>query len=106
MVHKNNLLAHRKRWALSQPALAKLLGVSAVALSRYATRNRAPHLRIDLGLEVVFGVPARALFPDRYADVEAAVHSPCGKPQYPIGGEPQRRGEGAAGTALADERLR
>jgi transcriptional regulator with XRE-family HTH domain len=73
MVHQNNVLAHRKRWALSQRALAKLLGVSAVALSRYERRNRAPHLRLALGLEVVFGVPARALFPDRYAEVEAAI---------------------------------
>jgi transcriptional regulator with XRE-family HTH domain len=73
MVYKNNVLAHRKRWALSQSDLAKLLGVSAVALSRYETRNRSPHLRLALGLEVVFGVPARALFPDRYAEVEAAI---------------------------------
>ena len=73
MTHKNYVLAERKRWAISQADLANLLDISAEALSRYETGKRPPHLSLTLGLEVIFGLPARAFFPDRYAEIEAGI---------------------------------
>jgi len=68
------LRAHRKRWALSQPQLATLLGVAAhTTISRYELSSRHPTIEALIGSEFVFGEPARKLFPSLYSSVERGV---------------------------------
>lgn len=64
---------HRKHWELSQEALADLLGTTQSPLSRYEDGKAVPDLATALGLQVVFGVSPRALFPSFYARVEEQV---------------------------------
>jgi DNA-binding XRE family transcriptional regulator len=74
MSQPNYLGAHRKRWALSKQELAHLIGYRARdPVSRCETSEREPTIQLALGCEVVFGVPARALFPAFYARVEDSV---------------------------------
>jgi transcriptional regulator with XRE-family HTH domain len=64
---------HRKRWALSQVELGHLLGTSKSTVSRLEQGDLAPPVRTMLALEVVFGLPARALLPRFYAEIEERV---------------------------------
>ena len=58
------LRSHRRKWALTQRDLAVLLGdVSASTVSKYETLARTPSPEAMFALEVVFKVPASALFP-------------------------------------------
>jgi transcriptional regulator with XRE-family HTH domain len=60
----------RKQWALTQPELGKLIGVSASAISKYERRIRVPHPKVILALEFVFGCSARAIFPALFVMIE------------------------------------
>ena len=74
MNHPNYLSAHRKRWALNKQQLAHLLGYAARdQVSRCEASLTEPTLRLVLGCEVVFGTPARELFPCAYARIEESV---------------------------------
>ena len=74
MTYPNYLSAHRKRWALTKKELAHLIGYySHHAVSRCETELRQPGVRLVLGCEVVFGLPARRLFPAFYSQVEDLV---------------------------------
>jgi transcriptional regulator with XRE-family HTH domain len=67
------LKTHRKRWALTQPELGLLLGVSDEAISRYESLNRTPRVETLIAAEFVFGVNARHIFPSLYASVELKI---------------------------------
>ena len=63
----------RVQRGLSQPELARLLGISASLLSLVETLKRRPTARVILPAEVVFGVPARRIFPGAYVDIERDI---------------------------------
>ena len=70
----NYLRAYRKRWSLSEEDVAGFLGAATSGfISRFESGKRTPPLEVVLAYEVVFGIPARVLFPDLYEAVEEAV---------------------------------
>lgn len=70
----NYLRTHRKRWALSQKQLVHLLGFETCSpVSKYERNLTLPSLKTALACELVFGEPARALFPGAYREVEEEV---------------------------------
>jgi transcriptional regulator with XRE-family HTH domain len=74
MMYVNYLRAHRKRWFLSQEELVHLVGhISTATLSRYEYGQQSPRADVLLGCEIVFGVPAKDLFPGLYQDLEDAI---------------------------------
>lgn len=58
------------QWGLSQAELAHLLGIDETALCKVETQARRPSLTLMLGVEVVFGHPAKEIFPKEYEKVE------------------------------------
>lgn len=73
MRNRTFVRAQRKHWALSQTELASLLNRSPARLSRYESGEDPPDLETVLGLQVVFGIAPRGLFPSLYATTEEAV---------------------------------
>lgn len=73
MRNRTFVRAQRKRWALSQNELARLLNRSPARLSRYESGEDPPDLETVLGLQVVFGTAPRRLFPSLYSSAEEAV---------------------------------
>jgi transcriptional regulator with XRE-family HTH domain len=75
MTHPSSvyLRSHRKRWQLSQEALADLLGTVQSTVSRYEEGEITPDLRLVLALQVIFNASPRALFPSAYVGIEEAV---------------------------------
>jgi transcriptional regulator with XRE-family HTH domain len=70
----NYVRTHRQRHALSTDDLAQLIGqASPTIISRYECGSRQPTLEIALALQVIFGLAPREMFPDLFAQVEAAV---------------------------------
>jgi len=70
----NYLRTHRKRWALSQKQLVHLLGFGTCSpVSKYERNLVLPSLKTVLAYEIIFGEPARALFPGEHLAVEEAV---------------------------------
>lgn len=68
------LRKHRRKWALTQCDLARLLGeVSTSAISKYETLARTPRLETMLALEVVFDEVSESLFPALAEEVRRAV---------------------------------
>jgi len=68
------LRTYRKRGGLSQDEMAFLLGCqSGAKISRFERLARQPNLETALACQVVFGVPARELFPGMFAEVEETV---------------------------------
>lgn len=67
------LRSHRKRWQLSQEALADLLGTAQSTVSRYEEGEISPDLRLVLSLQVIFDASPRALFPSAYGAIEEDV---------------------------------
>jgi len=61
------------RSGLSQPELASLLGISPSLLSKVESLTRRPTARVILAAEIVFGRPARDIFPGPYTKIEQAV---------------------------------
>lgn len=63
----NRLASARKRRGFTQAETAFLLGIDArQRISRYELEDSEPHLDELLLLEIVFEMPIRELFPDRY----------------------------------------
>ena len=73
MRNRTFVRAQRKHWALSQNELARLLNRSPARLSRYESGEDPPDLETVLGLQVVFGAPARRFFPTLYSVTEEAI---------------------------------
>lgn len=68
------LRKERRKWALTQKELAFLLErTSSAHMSRLEQCKRLPSARILIACEVLFGIPARKLFPKLYADIEESV---------------------------------
>lgn len=67
----NDTWRHRKRHGLTQHEMAFLLGSKdGSAVSHVERGAREPSLRSAFACEVMFGVPARELFPGIYEEVE------------------------------------
>jgi hypothetical protein len=68
------LATHRDTWRLSQPELGFLLGgYSASTICKYERVVHAPNAEVLVGVEFIFGEPARQIFPAFYSTVEVAV---------------------------------
>ena len=65
----------RKRWALNQTEVAALLGVSPDTVSRYENGERCPSLLAAIGLELLYGKPLTALFPEHLFSVASSLLS-------------------------------
>src|SRR5580704_7165229 len=63
----------RVQRGLSQPELAQLLGISASLLSKVESLTRRPTARVILPAEIVFGLPAREIFPGTYGVIEKEI---------------------------------
>lgn len=71
---RNRLWLARKRIGLQQKQIAALLNHQTVdQVSRYEKDLRLPTLETALRLEIIFGVPLRVLFQDRYEKLEDDV---------------------------------
>lgn len=65
---------YRLRAGLTQGEMAQLLGSQSPAtVCQYEGLSREPDLRSALAYQVIFGVPAKELFPGIYQEVEEAV---------------------------------
>lgn len=69
----NRLWLARKRQGLGQKQVAHLLDKTIDEISRYERGIRIPGLEIVLGLEIVYGLPARMLFKDLYEQLYAKI---------------------------------
>lgn len=70
----NRLWQARHRCGLEQKQVARLLGhKNCDQLSRYERGVRMPGLRIALKLEIIYGTPISALFPDHYQKYRAEI---------------------------------
>jgi|SRR5580700_2377985 transcriptional regulator with XRE-family HTH domain len=68
------LRTHRRVWGLTQQELASLLGFkSATHVSRIENGKRAPTVESALACQVIFGIPAAAMFPHAYNLVEERI---------------------------------
>ena len=63
----------RLQRGLSQPELADLLGIGPSLLSKVESQDRRPTAKVILAAEIVFGVPARDIFPGAYHVIENGV---------------------------------
>lgn len=70
----NYIRTYRKRVGLSQRHVAILIGSSdQTRVSRYELSRRQPSIDVVLALEIILGVPARALFAGRVAALEEVI---------------------------------
>src|SRR5258706_5732154 len=68
------LRTYRRVWGLTQPELAKLLGIkSQPYISRLEKGERAPTMESALACQVLFGLTPSVMFPQAYALVEEEV---------------------------------
>ena len=64
----------RRKWALTQAELARLVGWKDIRhLSRVERDLRIPSIRALIKYEVLFGTPMRELLPKLYAEVEEEI---------------------------------
>jgi len=67
---KTYLRSFRRRWGLSQPELAFLIGIkNAAVISRLEGLNRSPRLEWAVACAALFGTRAVALFPGLFSQV-------------------------------------
>ena len=67
------LTSLRLQRGLTQPELADLLGIGPSLLSKVESLDRRPTAKVILAAEIVFGVPARDIFPGAYHAIEHGV---------------------------------
>ena len=73
---QNYLRMYRKRSGFSQEDISFLLNAMCGAKTcRYERNHRLPPLKTAFGLEVIFGVPTRELFPGVYRKAAEGVAS-------------------------------
>lgn len=66
--------AHRRKWALTQVELARLLGLaSRSAVSRIERAERVPTTATIIACGIIFGLDASALFPSLYDDIKREI---------------------------------
>jgi transcriptional regulator with XRE-family HTH domain len=70
---QNRLWLARKRRGLGQKQVAYLLDKNVDEISRYERGIRIPSLETVLGLELIYGIPARLLFKDVYEQLQAEI---------------------------------
>jgi len=73
MIHSHIIRVKRREAALSERELAGLLGISEARLCRLENHAERTRLKIAFGLQIVFDVDPRELFPCIYAEVEDEV---------------------------------
>lgn len=74
MSHRNQLRFNRKRWALSQWHVAKLLGLPARStISKHELGACTPALQTALGYELLFDRRLAELFPAAAREVESTI---------------------------------
>jgi transcriptional regulator with XRE-family HTH domain len=87
----NYLRTHRKRAGFSQEEIAFLLGSrSGAHVCRYERFTRQPTLPTALAFEVIFQVPAKALFAGVYRNVERRVAAPAVLLTRKVAAHPER----------------
>lgn len=70
----NYLRMYRRRSGLSQDEVAFLLGtICGTSVSRHEHDDRIPMLGTALSYELIFGTPARELYPTEYKRIEKIV---------------------------------
>ena len=68
------LRTHRRQWGLSQKELSFLLGLRDRShVSRLELTTDKPPVKVALGCEILFGFPAKAIFPKLYANIEDSL---------------------------------
>jgi ribosome-binding protein aMBF1 (putative translation factor) len=87
----NYVRGHRSRWGLSAEELARLLGRDPSIISRLERGRQTPGGKIALGLEVVFGVSPRDLFPGIHEQVEDTVMARAARLHDQLEGKVDRR---------------
>jgi transcriptional regulator with XRE-family HTH domain len=70
---QNRLWLARKRRGLGQKQVAYLLDKTVDEISRYERGLRIPSLETVLGLELIYGIPARLLFKDIYEQMQTKI---------------------------------
>ena|SRR3569833_246823 len=74
MAHMNALRVFRRKWALSQREVARLVGLkSRSGVSNHELQKQLPALRTALAYQIVFGAPLGVLFPKSYREIEDEV---------------------------------
>ena len=85
---KTYLRPYRRRWGLTEPELAFLLGLkSESVISRVERGGRPPTLKIALACQVVFGTPPEELFPGLFEATEQIVRNRAGKLRQKLQGD-------------------
>lgn len=68
------LRTHRRRWALTQPELARLLGFkSAQHISRVENGQENLGVHALFGCEIIFGNHPKDIFPKLYDEIEQEI---------------------------------
>jgi len=83
--------AHRNYWSLSAGELARLLGRDGSMVCRLERCGQVPGGKAALGLEVIFGVSARDVFPRLYDRVEEAIMARAARLDQQLAGKTDRR---------------
>lgn len=73
MRQHNLLLSERKKCALHQSEVGRLLGVSGDAIGNYELGERTPALIIALGFEILYGKAVASFFPETVLDVAERI---------------------------------
>lgn len=74
MPHLNTLRYHRRRWALTQTEVTRLVGLKArSAMSDHERNARWPALEVALAYQFLFDLPVGELFADTRQRVEETV---------------------------------
>ena len=92
---------YRLRAGLTQGEMSHLLGSqSPGTVSHYEGLSREPDLRSALAYQVIFGVPAKELFPGIYQEVEQAVTKRAQKLSDTLGDAQEKAGTSHKKEAL------
>ena len=69
----NYVRTHRERHALTVDELGHLTGHASSGITKIEGGDRMPSLAVALGLQVIFGLAPREMFPDYFGCIEEAV---------------------------------
>ncbi len=99
------LRTHRRKWALTQQELARLLGIKgAQHISRLEKGARRPSIAVLFSIEIIFGVRPQELFPKFFDDIEERTVRELYLLHEALEGDPKphsRRKQQLAAEALA-----